>query len=384
MLIPHIATIILLILSIIGCIFYLKKASKKTFYSYKNMLIIGIIIFLILAAILLISQIPDILEIGLEYYIPETFYFNIAEIFSGISYLVFPIAGIIAGLLILGSIIVIIREGKNLGNLLGIIVGIFVIIAIVIDLNIFTILSWFFDLIPNDLLVSNSREFFRLYLIIGNVVDVILVYFECIIVASFICTIKAGRHRPKTKPDYTIILGCYPGKDINLAPILRGRVEKAMSTSQATTIFVPSGGQGKDEDIPEADAISNYLQNQGIKKSHILIENHSTSTRQNMLYSKELILNHLAKQGIKTTKNTKIFFSTTNYHVFRSGVIAAKSNLKAEGVGSKTKWYFYINASLREFIANIASEWKVHLLNILIINLIAGFMIAFSLTFDIL
>ena len=103
-----------------------------------------------------------------------------------------------------------------------------------------------------------------------------------------------------------------------------------------------------------------------------------------MVYSKELILKDLSKKGIKTTKNIKIAFSTTNYHVFRSGVIATKNGLHTEGVGSKTKWYFYINASLREFVANIASEWRVHLFNILVVNLAIGMMFIFSLIFDII
>ena len=383
MLIPHIITIIFTIVSVIGCIFYLKKASKKTFYSYKIMLTIGVATFFTLAAILLVSQIPTILEIGLEYYTPESFYTNLVGVFSEISYLVFPIASVLAGLLILGSIVVTIREGKSLNNLLGIIIGITVIIAIIIDLNIFTIFGWIFGVSPEALFDPNTRELLHLYLFLENIIDTFLVYFECITIASFICTIKAGRHRLKVNPDYIIILGCYPGKDPNLTPFLRGRVEKALSVTK-NTIFVPSGGKGDDENISEAEAMANYLAKKHIKKDHILIENRSTNTRQNMLYSKELILKDLSKKGIKTTKNTKIAFSTTNYHVFRSGVIAAKNGLYTEGVGSKTKWYFYINASLREFVANITSEWRVHLFNILVVNLAIGIMFIFSLIFNII
>ena len=52
----------------------------------------------------------------------------------------------------------------------------------------------------------------------------------------------------------------------------------------------------------------------------------------------ELIRNH--------TKNydPKIAFSTTNYHVFRSGVFASRQGIRAEGIGAKTKIYFWINA----------------------------------------
>ena len=68
-------------------------------------------------------------------------------------------------------------------------------------------------------------------------------------------------------------------------------------------------------------------------------------------------------------KDAKISFSTTNYHVFRSGVIANKQGIDVEGMGSKTKWYFYTNALIREFIANLVQERKSHLALIAIINI---------------
>ena len=80
-----------------------------------------------------------------------------------------------------------------------------------------------------------------------------------------------------------------------------------------------------------------------------------------MKFSKEKI------DGIN--KNAKISFSTTNYHVFRSGIIAYNQGLNCDGMGSKTKWYFYTNALIREFIANLVQEKTSHLILLLIINI---------------
>ena len=55
----------------------------------------------------------------------------------------------------------------------------------------------------------------------------------------------------------------------------------------------------------------------------------------------------------------KAVFATTNYHVFRTGLLAEQAGLKAEGIGSKTKAYFWVNAFVREFIATIVNE-KTH------------------------
>ena len=71
----------------------------------------------------------------------------------------------------------------------------------------------------------------------------------------------------------------------------------------------------------------------------------------------------------KINKDANISFSTTNYHVFRSGVIANEIGIVCEGIGSKTKWYFYSNALIREFVANLVQEKKNHIILLILINI---------------
>ena len=113
-------------------------------------------------------------------------------------------------------------------------------------------------------------------------------------------------------------------------------------------VFVPSGGKGNNEIIAEGVAIKNYLLKQGISKDEIIVEDKSKNTYENIKFSSELIKKH--------NNNPNIAFSTTNFHVFRAGIIATKQNLLIEGIGSKTKAYFFINAFVREFIATLYSE----------------------------
>ena len=80
-------------------------------------------------------------------------------------------------------------------------------------------------------------------------------------------------------------------------------------------IFVASGGKGEDESISEAEAMKKYLQDNDINEENIIVENKSINTFQNMKFSKEKI--------DRINKDGKIIFSTTNYHVFRSGVMKA-------------------------------------------------------------
>ena len=85
-----------------------------------------------------------------------------------------------------------------------------------------------------------------------------------------------------------------------------------------------------------------YMLEQGVPESQIIEEDQSANTFENMRFSKEKIL-ALNPEG-------KIAFSTTNYHVFRSGLYARRHKMRAVGMGAKTKWYFWPNAAVREFV----------------------------------
>ena len=137
-------------------------------------------------------------------------------------------------------------------------------------------------------------------------------------------------------------------------------------------IFIPSGGKGNDEIISEAQAMKNYLIEQGINKNKIILEDKSTNTYENIRNSNKIIK--------EENKKANIAFSTTNYHVFRTGIIAANQKILMEGIGSKTKAYYWINAFIREFVATLVSEKKSHikvlviLMTILLINMLVLFL----------
>ena len=85
-----------------------------------------------------------------------------------------------------------------------------------------------------------------------------------------------------------------------------------------------------------------YLAEQGVPAERMLLEDRSTDTAENMAFSKERIL--------AVNPEGKIAFSTTNYHVFRSGLKARRVKMRALGMGCRSKWYFWPNAAVREFV----------------------------------
>ena len=266
---------------------------------------------------------------------------------------------IIAIYSIFTNIFLIIKERFSFQNLLGIIFGILIILGALASQFIFEIISHFE--------LFNSKVYIKKFIDIG--LNSVLCYFYCLTLATLYANIMAAKHKPNLDKDFVIVLGCKVREDGSLTPILRARVDRAIEFAKEqkekagkNIIFVTSGGQGQDEAISEAEAMKNYLIEKGINEEDIIIENKSTNTLQNMRFSKNKI--------DEINRDAKIIFSTTNYHVFRSGVIANSEGIDCEGIGSKTKWYFYTNALIREFVANLFSQRKKHIALISIMNVI--------------
>ncbi len=60
-----------------------------------------------------------------------------------------------------------------------------------------------------------------------------------------------------------------------------------------------SGGQGKDEDLSEAEAMKDYAVKRGYDPDLILLEDKSTNTYQNMVYSKAVAIKDYGNEKFK-------------------------------------------------------------------------------------
>ena len=341
-----------------------KLSKKENLYQYKNIAYLGIIIFI---SIFILNNIISIFHYqGLF----DTISKMIASM-SFVSLILFPIALITFILVTISNIILIKKEGKSLKNLLGLFLGIFICISTLLPDIAYNTIRY----IPSiDIYNLNSIGPY-LYNFIETLVYLVIAYLECILIGTIIIAIKSVKQKIKYNKDYIIILGWQIKKDGSLTPLLKGRVDKALEfrnkqlkETGKDLIFIPSGGKGKDEIISEADAIKNYLLDKGIKNKNIITENKSTNTYTNIKNSYKLINN----------KKANIAFSTTNYHVLRAGLIATEQGLKLEGIGSKTKTYFWINAFIREFIGTIYSERKKHILIFTLIIILLIIMISIT------
>ena len=349
-----------------GLIKKFKVSYSKSIYQYVNIAYLGLIIFLSFS---FLSQILSIREYrGFIYTIK-----GMINLSSHFSILVLPIAFITSILVTLLGFILVKREGMNIKNLLGILLGLFFCVATILPFKL------------NDILQAatwidvHNEAGFATYLqrFLEVTIFSVVAYLECILLATIILGIKSVRRIPKFDKDFIIILGCQIKKDGTLTKLLQGRADRAIEfakmqkeNTNKDIKFVPSGGQGDDEVVSEALAIKNYLVEQGIKEKDIIIEDKSKNTFENIKFS-----NNLIKEKMK---KAQIAFSTTNYHVFRAGCIANQQCLQMEGIGAKTKIYFWINAFIREFIATLFSEKKKHIIMISAILFISIIMIAIT------
>lgn len=338
-----------------GCLLYIKEQYKKQKYSYSIIMNLGLVIFLIINILrqfnLLITD-WNLVSIN-------ELYNNTLNSFSYFAFLILPLIIVLALYSIITNIVLIYKEGFKFQNLLGIIFGFSIALGAFAS-------QFIFEIIKNINLI-NSNFYIKKFIDIG--LNSVLCYFYCLTLATLYCNVMAARHKPNFDKDYVIILGSKIKEDGTLTPILQARVDKAIEfakeqkeKSNKRIVFVPSGGKGKDEIIAEAEAMKIYLIENGISPEDIIVEDESKNTYQNLKFSKQKI--------DEDNKDGKIIFSTTNYHVFRSGVIANEEGIDCEGMGSSTKWYFYTNALIREFIANLFYQRKKHLALITSINIV--------------
>ena len=181
--------------------------------------------------------------------------------------------------------------------------------------------------------------------------------------------------------DYIIIHGA--GLDgPRPTPLLAGRIDKALelwNKQYQHGKFVVSGGQGADEIVSEAQAMRDYLLEKGVSADAILMEDKSTTTWENLRYSLAIInadrttgvgatsaatvasrdvttaASDASTSDVSGTATSSSGFTTavvtSDFHVFRCAEYAHNLGIKADGIGSHTKGWYWPTAFIREFIA---------------------------------
>lgn len=200
---------------------------------------------------------------------------------------------------------------------------------------------------------------------------------------------SAGRKVPAEDGEYVIVLGAQVRGEVPtlvLGARIRAAAEYLKEHPQA--VAVASGGKGTGETISEAEAIRRGLVRLGISEERILLEEHSTSTTENLRFSAEVIQNYereksgteqSAKKSIvpqtegngaetavneggqSATEQSKepvrfvcknVVLVTNDFHVFRAVKLAKNLGyINVSGLGATDFYAVTIQYYVREFFA---------------------------------
>jgi len=216
--------------------------------------------------------------------------------------------------------------------------------------------------------------------ILGSLVEVangVVGYFFLQFAFYLTASILYNLNPVRTFKKYVVICGAGLMDGRKVTPLLHNRIKagtdfansQALLTGKYPTVIM-SGGKGSDERVSEAFAMREDAIQSGFPEQHILMENESTTTYENLKYCKALIQE-------RENKLVPIAFSTNNFHLFRTALFAKNLGLDAEGIGAKTARYYLPNAFLREFFAYLVMTkwWHLSILLTLFIYYLSNLVI---------
>ncbi|HFI0095200.1 TPA: YdcF family protein [Streptococcus suis] len=235
------------------------------------------------------------------------------------------------------------REGVHLHNFLS--MGLAVALTFYLFFAPFVVQS-----------LSDISFFNMVFIYVGFLVSYAIIISMLYTTSSFINLVNLF----PGKLDYVVVLGAGLIGD-KVTPLLASRIEKGIAIYQKHpgSKLIMSGGQGPDELMAEGQAMANYAFEQGIPAEDIVIENQSTNTEENLKFSYALM-----KPG------SRFALVTNYYHVFRALLLAQQLKIKCIGYGAKTRFYFSLNAFIREFVGYVVMSRKAHLVVIGIVSVI--------------
>lgn len=157
--------------------------------------------------------------------------------------------------------------------------------------------------------------------------------------AHYLITKTAEEKTPGDIP-YVIVLGArVNGSELSLSLLYRMQTSLQYLQAYPDSQVIVTGGKGTGEDITEAEAMKQYLLENGITESRILLEDQSTSTYENLTFTKELF-------GVE-----EAVIVSNDFHLYRAIQNAESLGITAFPLAAETpaivKWKLYI----REYAA---------------------------------
>lgn len=175
---------------------------------------------------------------------------------------------------------------------------------------------------------------------------VLILCMVCLLVVE-IPIIRASFGAPDTEVDYLIVLGAQVrGTTPSRSLMDRLTAAKDYLDLHPDTIAIVSGGQGPGEEITEAQAMYDWLTEQGIAPERVWMETEAETTLENLEFSVGMIESSGGTPG-------RIGVVSSEYHLYRAAYLAEHNlGLAAVGVPAHTTYpLMKVNYFLREAAA---------------------------------
>lgn len=141
-----------------------------------------------------------------------------------------------------------------------------------------------------------------------------------------------------------VVLGCQVnGESPSLALLSRLDAAEDFLNAHPDAPCVLSGGQGEGERISEAEAMRRWLVDRGIEGDRLYLEDQSTSTAENLAFSKALA----EREGLPT----RFAIATSEFHLYRSRQMAADLGLESFSCPATTPFNLFFSQFVREILA---------------------------------
>lgn len=174
----------------------------------------------------------------------------------------------------------------------------------------------------------------------------VMVFAALTVTAETFCILRSVFNTPPSGDVTLVVLGCkVNGTSPSL--MLRERIDAASEflKQNPEANCVLSGGQGEDEEISEAECMFNELVEDGISPERLFLEDMSTTTKENIEFSYNIIK--------EKNLNPTVAVVTNEFHEYRSGLIANELGLKCYSVPAKTAIWLLPTYFVREWYAII-------------------------------
>ena len=152
--------------------------------------------------------------------------------------------------------------------------------------------------------------------------------------AVLFCLVATQLHaQPRPSCPTLIILGCQVRGD-RPSLLLNYRIEAAAGylTANPDTVAILSGGQGSGENLTEAECMYRVLTAKGIDPARLRLEDASSTTLENLRFSKAL----MEREGLRGP----VAIVSNDFHVYRALKMAEDQGLDAQGLAANSKYWF--------------------------------------------